>query len=40
MLVAVHEQFESDAVTVTLPVPPEDVADALVGLMLKVHPEA
>ena len=39
-LVAVQEQFESDAVTVTLPVPPDDVADALVGLMPKLQPDA
>ena len=40
LVAAVHEQFESDALTVTLPVPPEADGEVLVGLMLKVQPDA
>ena len=40
LLVAVQEQLLSEAVTVTLPVPPEADGEVLVGLMLKVQPEA
>ena len=39
LLVAVQEQLLSEAVTVTLPVPPEADGEALVGLMPKVHPD-